>query len=156
MVAALRDVIHHDQDPLCTRHEIHGPARALHHRPRDHPVGEIARGGNLHRTQDRQIDVASPNHREALGATEVAGSINRGDRFLARVDEVGVDFGLRRIGADAQQAVLALEENLHTLRDQVGAEGGDADAEVDVVAVPQLAGGARGNLFAGQRHSRVS
>ena len=51
-----------------------------------------------------------------------------------------------------KEAVFGLEGDGHSGGDVVGGEGGDAYAEVDVVAVLQLFGGAGGELVAGQRY----
>ena len=61
-----------------------------------------------------------------------------------------IDLGLGGVRADAEEAVLALEDDLDALGDVVGHQGRHADAEVHVVAVPELLGGALGDLVAGQ------
>ena len=45
---------------------------------------------DLHRSQDREINVAAADHREGIRAGEEAGACDGGDGLLARVDEVGV------------------------------------------------------------------
>ncbi len=62
------------------------------------------------------------------------------DCLLARVDEVGVDFFVERIWADAEHAVLRLEDDFDAGRNVAGDKSGHADAEVNVVAVAQFAG----------------
>ena len=76
----------------------------------------------------------------------------RGDGLLAGVDEIGVDLVLGRERPDAEQAVLALQPDVHAGRDVVGDERRHADAEVDVEAVAQLLRRARGHLFAVPGH----
>ena len=61
------------------------------------------------------------------------------DRFLAGVDQVGIDLVVARIRADAEHAVLRVQRDVDAGRDVVGHERRHADAEVDVVAVLQLA-----------------
>ena len=50
--------------------------------------------------------------------------------------------------ADAEQAVLALQDDLDARRDEAGDERGDPDAEVHVEAVAQLLRGAPGDALA--------
>ena len=95
-------------------------------------------------------------HREALGTAEEAGPGHRGHRLLAGVDQVGVDLVVGRVGPDAQQAVLALQLHVDVGRDVVRAQRRNPDAEVDVVAVLDPAGGAGRHLLAVQCHRQLS
>src|SRR3979490_2800056 len=52
----------------------------------------------------------------------------------------------------AEHAVLALQADVDPLGDIVRHQGGNADAEIDVIAVAQFLGGARRHLFAGPGH----
>ena len=75
-----------------------------------------------------------------------------GDGLLAGVDEVGVLLALERERAHAEQAVLALQDDADAVGQVVGHERGDADAEVDVVAVVQFVGRDRGHFIPGPGH----
>jgi len=70
--------------------------------------------------------------------------------------QVGVDLRLGGVGADPEQAVLALQLDVELGWDEVGAQRRDADPEVHVEAVLDLSRGARGHLVAGQGHCLVS
>ena len=71
------------------------------------------------------------------------------DRLLAGVDQVGIDFVVVGEGADAQHPVLRLQGNGDAGGHMVRHQRRDADAQVDVKAVAQLARGAGGHLVAG-------
>jgi hypothetical protein len=108
--------------------------------------------GDLHGAEDGQVDVAAADHREGVFAAEVAGTRPCGDGLLAGVDQVGVDFGVGRERADAQQAVLALQPHVHSFRNEVGHQRRQADAKVDVGAVGEFLRGALRHLVAGPGH----
>ena len=63
----------------------------------------------------------------------------RGDEAAAGIGEVGVLHALRRPGAEADDAVLALEGNADARRDVAGHQRRQADAQVHQRAVVQLA-----------------
>jgi hypothetical protein len=69
--------------------------------------------------------------------------------LLAGVDEVVVFLALGGRGAHAQDAVLALQDDLDAGRQVVGHQRGHADAEVDVGAVEHVARDALGQLVLG-------
>ena len=73
-LAVLGGVVHDHDDPLDAGDEVHRPAHALDQLPRDHPVGEVARLGDLHRAEDRHVDLAAADHAEAVGRGEVGGA----------------------------------------------------------------------------------
>ncbi len=81
---------------------------------------------------------------------EVGGAGQRRDGLLARVDEVGIDLILGRVGADAEQAVLRLKHEVDALGQEVRNQGRHADAEVDVAAVFEFLGGTGRHLIACQ------
>ena len=62
----LGDVLHHHDDALDAGDEVHRAAHALDHLAGDHPVGEIAVLGDLHRAEDGEVDVAAADHREGI------------------------------------------------------------------------------------------
>src|SRR6202011_5201546 len=100
--------------------------------------GEVGGFGDLHGTEDGEVDVAAPDHGEGVRAGEEAGAGQGSDDFLASVNEIGIDVLLGGVGADAQEAVLGLQDDGDVAGDVVGDERGDADAEVDVRAIMQL------------------
>src|SRR4030095_249348 len=105
---------------------------------------------------DGEVDVTAADHPEGGGRVEERGTLHRGDRLLAGVDEVGILLTFQRPGPDAEESVLRVEEDVHPGGDVVGDEGGKTDAQVDVPAVLQLEGDAVGDLFASEGHVRWS
>ena len=99
--------------------------------------------------EDRGVDLAAADHPEAGRGVEEGGAAAQGHGLLAGVDQVGVLLALERVGADAEDAVLALQHQLDVVVDVVGHQRRQADAEVDVGAVGQLRGRPRGHLLAG-------
>src|SRR5216683_5269204 len=92
------------------------------------------------------------HHAEGFGAGEIAGRRQFAHRLLAGIDEVGVFLALVRERSHAEHAVLALQVHVDAVGDIVRYQRRDADAEIDVIAVAQLLGGARRHLFAGPGH----
>src|ERR1044071_3080197 len=72
-------------------------------------VAENGDLGDLHRTQDREIDVSAADHGEAVGGGEIAGGRDLGNRLLAGVDEVRVLFAFVWERTESEHAVLALQ-----------------------------------------------
>ena len=68
------------------------------------------------------------------------GGLSAGVGLIAGVGLLG-----RGLGSGADDAVLGLENHMHPLRQVGGYQGGQADAQVDHVAVLQLLGDALGN-----------
>jgi len=56
--------------------------------------------------------------------------------------------------AHADDAVLAVEDHLAARRHKARRQGRNADAQIDIIAVAQLLGGARGHLVAVPGHQR--
>ena len=54
---------------------------------------------HLQGAEHREVDVAAADHRERLGAAEVAAAGQFGDRLLAGIDEVRIDIRVERIRA---------------------------------------------------------
>src|SRR5690606_1005985 len=119
-LTVLVGVIHDHDHALDARDQVHGAAHALHQLAGDHPVGDVAVLGHLHRAEDRQVDVAAADHGEAVGAAEIGALGDLGDGLLAGVDQVGVFFTLIGEGAHAQHAVLGLQGHFHSGGDVVG------------------------------------
>src|SRR5262249_6172512 len=95
----------------------------------------------------RCIDVAAANHSEAVGRRDVARAIELRDRLLAGIDDIRVHFIGGRKGAGTQNAVLRLQPNIHARPEVVRDERRNADTEIHVVAVFELASGARRHFF---------
>ena len=76
--------------------------------------------------------------------------------LLAGVDQIGVLVAVERVRPDAEDAVLRLQDDGDVVGDVVRHQGRQADAEVDVLPVLELAGGAGGQLLAGQRTQAAS
>src|ERR1700751_1960245 len=64
-----------------------------------------------------------------------------GHGLLARVDQVGIELVTGRVGPDAEDAVLGVQHDVRLRRQVIRNQGGDADAEVDVLAGPEFGGG---------------
>ncbi len=141
-------MFHHHHDLLDAGHQVHGAAGTLDHLAGNHPVGQVAVAGDLHAAEDRQVDLAAADHGKRFGGIEEDRAGNGGDGLLAGVDQVGIDLVFGREGADAEQAVFRLQNDVDALRDEVGHQGRHADAEVDVGAVGQLLGHPFGHPFA--------
>ena len=75
-----------------------------------------------------------------------------GDGLLAGVDEVGVFLAFVGEGAHAEQAVFALQDHADAVGQVVGHQRGDADAQVDVVAVVQFLGRDGSHFIPGPGH----
>src|SRR5260370_24576463 len=131
-------MLHDHYDAPGPGNQIHCSAHAFDHLSRNHPVGDITLLTDLHRPQNRQIDVAAPNHREAFRAVKDRGSGQSRDRLFTLVDEISILFRLVGKRADTQQSVLALQNHTHAGRYVVGDESWNADAEVDILVVAQL------------------
>ena len=100
---------------------------------------------DLQRAEHGDVDVTAADHREALRAVEVRGARERGHRPLGGVDQVGVELVLARARADAEQAVLGVQEDARVGAEEARDQVRDADAEVDDLAGPKLVRRARGD-----------
>ena len=120
-------MLHQHDHALDTGHQIHRAAHALDHLARNHPVGQVTAGGDLHGTQNRQVDLAAANHGKRLVRAKNRRTRQGGHGLLARVDQVGINllFGGKR--ANAQHAVFRLQPHLFIAR-VVGHQGRNADA----------------------------
>src|SRR5208282_1866837 len=105
-------------------------------------VGEAALFVDFHGAEHAEIDVAATNHGEGVGAGEIGGAGDFADRLFAGVDQVGIFGAFEGIRANAEHAVLALQDDIHASGNVVGNQRGHADAEVDVEPILQFAGDA--------------
>src|SRR3546814_15959857 len=78
------------------------------------------------------------DHAEAVGRGDIARAGKLRDRFLARIDDIGIDFGFCRIRAKAEHAVFRLERHIDARGHIVGDERWYANAQIYVEAVLQL------------------
>mgnify|MGYP000941351450 CR=1 FL=1 len=144
---------HHDEDVLRADGQIHRAAHGGDGVGRAGvPVGQVAVLRHLEGAQHADVQVAAAHHRERVGVVEERAAGQFGDGLLAGVDQVVVFLALGRRGAHAQHAVLGVQDDFAVGRQVVGHQRRQADAEVDVPAVLELARGARGHLVAGERH----
>jgi hypothetical protein len=118
-------------------------------------LGEVAVAGDLHGTEDGDLDVAAADHAEGGGGVEDAAAGQHGDGLLAGVDEVGVLLALVGERAHAEQPVFALQDHTDAVGQVVGYQCGDADAEVDVVAVVQFFGSYGRHFIPGPGHGSL-
>ena len=63
-------MLHDRDDPLNSGDKIHGPARSLDHLAGDHPVGDVAVGGDFKGPEDREVDMPAADHGEGIRAGE--------------------------------------------------------------------------------------
>src|SRR5690606_16800037 len=97
-------------------------------------------------------DMAATDHREARRAVEVRRARRCRHGLLAGVDEVWVDLVVGRVGADAEQPVLGVQDDVDASGEVVRHECRQTDAEVDVLPVGELLCGAYGHLLACAAH----
>ncbi len=112
------------------------------------PVGEVARSRDLEGAEHAEIEMAAADHAERVGVMEVGAAGEERHRLLAGVDQVFVLLARGRARADAEHAVLAVQDDLAALGQVVGDERRQPDAEVHVGALGNVARHARGDLLA--------
>jgi hypothetical protein len=148
-VSFLIGVFHGDDDLglLGVGDEVHGAADALD-LTGEHEVSEVTVLADLQGAEHGEIDAASADHTETLVGAEDGGAGVQGDGFLARVDQVGILFAGLGVGAQAQDAVLGLQDDFDAFGEVGGGDQGDTDTEVDVHAILQFLGGTLDDAFA--------
>lgn len=148
-VALLIGVFHGDDHLglLGVGDEVHGAADALD-LTGEHEVSQVTVLADLQGAEHGEIDAASADHTETLVGAEDGGAGVQGDGFLARVDQIGILFAGLGVGAQAQDAVLGLEDDFDAFGEVGGGDQGDTDTEVDVHAVLQFLGGTLDDAFA--------
>src|SRR3546814_21200661 len=82
----------------------------------------IAVARDLHRAEDRKIDMTAADHRETVSRREEARRRKCGDRLLAGVDEIGIDLIILRKGAEAEHAAFRLKDELADRRNEFSME----------------------------------
>ena len=90
---------------------------------------------NLHRAEHGEIDVAAANHAERKCGIEERRAGQYRYRLLAGVDQIGIFLAFVRIGAHAEDAVLALQRHGDAGGHVVRNQRRQTDAEVDVLSV---------------------
>eukprot|EP00756_Hemistasia_phaeocysticola_P001769 Hpha_TRINITY_DN11234_c0_g1::TRINITY_DN11234_c0_g1_i1::g.167434::m.167434 len=155
LVVALGGVLHRHHHPGPGGHEVHGPAHTLHHLARDDPVRQVTVGSHLQGTEDGELHVPAADHCERIVGPEDRGGGEVRHGLLTRVDKVGVGVGIEGVRAHTEQAVLALELNVHPLGDVVGGQRRHPDAEVHVHTVLELEGSPPHDPLAGVQGRRV-
>src|SRR5690606_30450 len=103
-----------------------------------------------------EVDMTSADHAKAVRTGKEAGFWQHGNGLLAGIDEVSVFLALIGKWAHAEHAILALQAHIHAFGDVIGHKRRNADAEIDVKAVLQLARRAGGHLIAGPGHYAFS
>ena len=83
------------------------------------------------------------DHPEAVGMMHVGAALAQGNILLTRIDQPGVDVLLRRRRPHAEHAVLGVKNHLAIDRHVVGDHGGNADAEIDIPTLGNVARSAR-------------
>ncbi len=146
-LAVLRRVLHQRHHAPHPGNQVHRAAHTLDHLSGDHPIGQVPAQGNLHRAQNRQIDMPAADHRKRVRARKEACARKRRHRLLPRVDQIRIDLILRRERPNPKQPILRVQRHVNILRNVVGHQRRNADAEVDVVPVLQLLSRALRHLF---------
>ena len=149
-------MVHQNDDARDAGDEVHRASHSLHHLAGNGPVGEITILRNLKGTQNRQINMAAADHREALGRVDEGRAGKGGNGLFAGVDEVRIDFRFQRERAHPEHAVFGLKRNLDAFGKEIGNKRGDADTQVYIVVVLEFTGSACGDVIAGPGHQTVS
>src|SRR5947207_1921581 len=147
-LAALGEMLHHHQNLLRAHREVH---RAAHGRDRvcaaGVPVGEVASHRHLERPQNAEIEVSAADHAEGVGMVKISPARQKRYRLLPGVDEIFVFFAGCGFRPDTEDAVLAVQNDLAASRQVVGDQGRQADPEVDVRPLRDVAGNPRRDLL---------
>ena len=78
----------------------------------NHPVGKISEFGDLHGSQNGQIDVTTSNHGKTVIAGEIGSAREDSDGFFASIDEVRILFTGFGERSKTQNAVFALKSHV--------------------------------------------
>ena len=80
------------------------------------------------------------NHGKGVGRREEGSTWHHSDGLFACVDQIWIDLILSWEWPKSQDAVLRLEDDVHTRLEEVGAKRGDADSKVDVMTILEFLG----------------
>ena len=89
-------------------------------------------------TQDRHLDLATADHAETGGGIEDRSTVLQGNGLFTGIDQVCILLPFIREGTHTENPVLTLEDDVDPFGEIVGHQGGNTDAQVDVVAVLQF------------------
>src|SRR4051812_39119962 len=147
-------VLHHHDQRLLAGDQVHRAADTALLDVGDAVVGDAALLVDLVGAEHDGVEPAASCHLERLDTVEVGGAGQDRDVLAGRVEGVLVDAVAVDLLAVAEDAVLAVQDDI-AVADEVGDEGGHPDAEVDVAAVLQHLGDAAGHLQAGPPRAAV-
>src|SRR5262249_26340682 len=116
----------------------------------------VAAAGDFHRAENRKINVAAADHAKTVSGREIAGRRKLGDRLLAGIDEIGILLAFIGKRTHAEHAILALELNVHSGRNEISNQRWNSDSEIDIKAVAQFLGRALSHLIPGPGHCEFS
>src|SRR5215510_12397864 len=145
-------VLHRHEDAFGAHGEVHRSPHAFDHLSGDQPIGEIPLLAYLHGSQYRHVDVTAADHPERGGGVEKRRAGNRGHRFFAGVDQIGIFLALVRPGSDSEHAVFGVQQDVHARWNVVGHQRRHSNAEVDVEPIAQFLGDSLSDSFARQWH----
>src|SRR5262249_55408104 len=115
----LGEVLHHHPHALRAHGEVHRAAHGRDGVATAVPVREAAGYGHLERAEHGDVEVAAAHHSEGIGVVEVGAASEQRHRLLSGVDEIRVLLTLRGRRTHAEDAVLAVQEDLALFRQVV-------------------------------------
>ena len=133
-------MLHRYYDGFRADEQIHCTAHTGHTLAGDEPVGKRHLFINLETAENGCIDVAAADEGEARCAVDIACAGRCACGVAACIDDMDGITGLIGHGCGAENAVLALENDMYAFGKIIGDEGGNADTEVDDIAVLELLG----------------
>ena len=142
---ALCRVLHSDNHTLGSGNQIHRAAHAGDHLAWNHPVGETPLRIYLKAAEHGHVDVTATDKTKGHCAVEGAGPRQRTYRPPSGIGEGGVHHAIFRDRAGADQSVLRLEIHVNAVRNVVGNQSRNADAEIDEHTRSQLSRDAPGD-----------
>ena len=96
--------------------------------------------------------MTAPDHQKRVGVVHIAAAGHQRDRLLAGVDQIPVDFVVARRRPDAEDAVLAVQDDLAIGGNEIGNHRREPDPEVHIGAIGEILRGPPGDLATFQRH----
>ena len=119
------------------------------------PVGEVAGDRDLKRAEHTVVQMAAAHHRKRIGGMEERGTEQGGHRLLARIDQIGILRARFRRRSHAEQPVFGVQDDLAIPGQVVRHHRGQADAEIHVRAIRNVARDTRGDLLAAETFHRM-